>query len=151
MAIAYRRVIHIVDQSRKKSQELSEQERRYMRQGAGAIRMGWIAILAFLCLPIVTFIAEKVPGRASGRIFFCYGIVTLAGALASCGTCIFIMLKARCPACGWMLLYPPDKGFRANPACPKIRCCNAWSYQVMRARKKMRFMCISCGRDYDIS
>jgi hypothetical protein len=41
-------------------------------------------------------------------------------------------------------------GFKMHPGCPKIPGRNAWGYQVMRAEKEKRIMCLQCGEDYYI-
>ena len=145
--------------------ELSKEEKRYVRLGTLSIRMCWLAILALGLAPVLAILADTkapwwkdsvllptiFPAKNHDFVIIFYFGSALLCLLVFMGVWFFASTRAKCPACGWAMLDNSKGVIRANAACPKLLGFSAWAYQVMRAGKGRRFMCISCGKDYDIS
>jgi hypothetical protein len=136
---------------------LDQEERCRIRQGVLAVRMLWFTFFTPILGPLLIVIGVNGAKRASAfesAMWVGSGVLLISIFAGFAVIYVRLLKRCRCRNCGWMLLRNPKSmgpsKFVVHSSCPQLPGRNAWSYQIERARKEGRIMCLRCGSDYEI-
>ncbi|MBW8780719.1 MAG: hypothetical protein JF599_02360 [Verrucomicrobia bacterium] len=134
---------------------LSALQRRKIRRGVFLTQFLWVIFPVPFFAYYLYDNSFGRDGHISGPINLFFAIFLTGVFVLGVSALIICVLRSKCIKCGWMLLRNPKgmgpANFRAHPSCVKLPGRNAWGYQIMRAAKEKKIMCLQCGEDYDIS
>jgi hypothetical protein len=145
--------------------ELSSQRRQEVRWG---IRLPPLLLVSagnpFFAFMMYAFGKVSLPPEKT--LYYVAAILFGVSFVAVVGTYCWVLVRAKCSQCGWMLLRNPKglgpSDFIFHPSCPGGSAhvfglrflpsyrINPWMVQMMRAKNEKRLRCLRCGTDYDV-